>query len=163
MGKNQGSTLDVGNLLDKEDIKALTDFVQIKRDIATYFDMELFTDKMKEIIEKSEVFEFRSRNAKKSINSKSPVFILKIKDNNIYNELLSYSDTKEQIDKVNKIIFKEILDNMSRFITECIMEEEKTSELFVDLPDDLKTFFITNIYSTKSNIEGNNIQISYFI
>jgi hypothetical protein len=141
---------------------------EIKRDITSYFDMDLFIDKMRSVIDSSEHFEFRSKMARNYIDKNIPTFIIKYKSDEIKNNLKKISGPEEevenkQVDYITDMISKDIISKFSVFITDCIKDSEKLNELFSDLPSDVKEFFISNIYTIRVNVKENNIYIIYFI
>ena len=159
--------VDTSTLLDKTDIDLLAKISQIQKDITSYFDMDLFIEHMRQIIDESKVFAFRSETAKKYIPSNKPVFILKIEESTLLTELgnIPDSDATEsyKVDIVTRNIVEEIIKKMSRFISDCIKDEDKLNELFTELPDGMKEFLISNIYTIRVNIKANMIYVIYFI
>lgn len=160
--------LDTSKFLNKEDIDAISRIGQIKRDITAYFDMDLFIDKVREVIDESKHFSFRSETAKRYIDKEKPLFILKYISDDVKQGLESFTGLPDeveskQVDFIADVISANIISKLSKFITACIKDSEKLNELFTDLPKDVKEFFISNIYTIRINVKENNIQILYFI
>lgn len=161
-------TLDTSKFLKQEDIEAISKIGQIKRDITAYFDMDLFINKVREIIDNSKHFDFRSDTARLYIEKDRPTFIIKYISDDIAKGLAEIGGSGEeqeskQVDFLADAISADIISKLSKFITECIKDSEKLDELFSGLPVDVKEFFISNIYTIRINVKENNIYILYFI
>jgi hypothetical protein len=161
-------SLDTSQYLNTEDIDMISKINQIKRDITSYFDMDLFIDKMRKIIDESEHFSFRSSTARLYIEKQMPTFIIKYISDDIKNKLDSYTGAPEeveskQVDFLADAISVDIVSKFSQFITDCIKDSDKLNELFSELPKDVKEFFISNIYTIRANVKDNNIYVIYFI
>jgi len=161
-------SLDTSKYLNKDDINMISKLNQIKRDITSYFDMDLFIEHMKKIIDESEYFDFRSKTARSFIEKDRPTFIIKYITEKVRKDLGSFDGLPEeienqQVDYIADLITNDIITKFSRFITDCITDSEKLNELFSGLPKDVKEFFISNIYTIRVNIKENNIYIIYFI
>jgi hypothetical protein len=161
-------SLNVTQYLDTEDINMISKINQIKRDITAYFDMDLFIDNMRKIIDESKHFDFRSKTSRNFIEKDKPTFIVKYISDEVVNELNSFKGLPEevedkQVDYIADLISIDIISKFSRFITDCITDSEKLNDLFSELPKDVKEFFISNIYTIRVNVKENNIYIIYFI
>jgi hypothetical protein len=163
MENNQNRPLDTSSYLNQGDIDAISRLTQIKRDITSYFDMDLFIGKMREIIDESAHFEFRSDNARKFIEKDRPVFIIKYTSETITNGLKQFDSEDKRVDFITDAISADIIAKFSRFITDCIRDSDKLNELFSEVPKDITEFFISNIYTIRADIDNNNIYILYFI
>jgi hypothetical protein len=162
------TTLDTSKFLKQEDIEAISKIGQIKRDITAYFDMDLFINKVREIIDNSKHFSFRSETARLYIEKDRPTFIIKYISDDIQTGLNNIDGVGEeleskQVDYLADAISADIISKLSKFITGCIKDSEKLDELFSGLPVDVKEFFISNIYTIRINVKENNIYILYFI
>lgn len=146
------------NLLNKEEIKQLKNALEIKRDIISYLNMESFIDKTRDIIDNSETFEFRNSSSRLYIDKRQPVFVLKLKDENALREMVKRRDARDEVAKLLQI---EIIQNISRLLTDCIKDDK--SDLFLGIPDEIKEFVISNIYVIRCNIQENNIQLFFFV
>ena len=149
----------VNNLLDNEEREQLKKALELKRDIISYLNMATFIAKTRDIIDKSECFEFRSIASKLYIDERQPVFILKLKDVNIAQELAKLGEKGR--DEVTKMLQYEIIRNISKLLTDCIRDDK--SDLFVGIPEEITEFIITNIYVVRANLKDNNIQIYFFV
>jgi hypothetical protein len=161
-------SLDTSKFLNEEDINLISKINQIKRDITSYFDMDLFINNMRKIIDESTHFAFRSSTARLYIEKEKPTFILKYTSDSIKQKLESFDGLPEQVesqqvDFITDAISVDIVSKFSKFITECIKDSDKLNELFSGLPKDVKEFFISNIYTIRVNVKENNIYVIYFI
>jgi len=161
--------IDTDDLLDESDRDMIAKINAIKRDITSYFDMELFVDKIRKIIDSSDVFTFKNESNRKFIEPQKPRFVIKFKNQKDLNEVLSNKtyDTTETVkirtDITVKAVVSEIINKFSREITDCIKDQNKIDELFKDLPKGLDKIIIGNIYTINCDIENNTIHIIYFI
>ena len=101
----------ITNSLNEDEIKKISEVLKLKKDIMSYLNMGEFIENAKNIIDNSSIFEFRSRVARNYIDKKNPSFVLKIKDIDILNEMLSYSDPRKE---VNKLLQKDIISKISK-------------------------------------------------
>jgi hypothetical protein len=157
------TNLDTSDLLNEQDITNLTAISEIKRDITSYFDMDLFIKKMSELINDSKHFEFRSLTAKKFIDKEKPIFILRHISDDIQKELNGLHTKDEKISFITSVVNTNIISKMSVFITDCIRDEKKLNDLFKDFPKGTAHFFVSSIYFVRVDVEKNNIQLQYFI
>lgn len=146
------------NLLNNEEIEQLKKALELKRDIISYLNMESFIDNTRNIIDESETFDFRNSSSRLYIDKRQPVFILKLKDENTLKDMIKRKDAR---DEVSKLLQVEIIQNISRLLTDCIKDEQ--SDLFSGIPEDIKEFVISNIYVIRCNIQENNIQLFFFV
>jgi hypothetical protein len=160
---NQNSTLDTTSYLNQGDIEAISKLSNIKKDITSYFDMDLLIGKMRDIIDESKHFDFRSENARKFIDKEQPAFILKYISEEIKTGLEQYRDVSDQVDFVTSAVAGDVIAKFSRFVTDCIKDSSKLNDLFSELPKDLTEFFISNIYTVRVSVKENNIHVLYFI
>jgi hypothetical protein len=159
--------LDTSQFLNQEDISMISKLTQIKRDITTYFDMDLFINNMRKVIDESSYFTFRSETSRRFIEKNQPTFILKYSDEVrvILGNVNGVSEEVEskQVDQVTQLIAQDIIAKFSQFVTSCIKDSDKLNDLFTGLPTGTKEFFISNIYTIRVNVRENNIYILYFI
>ena len=148
----------VTNSLNEDEIKKISEVLKLKKDIMSYLNMEEFIESAKNIIDSSSIFEFRSKVARNYIDKKNPSFVLKIKDIDILNEMLSYSDPRKE---VNKLLQKDIISKISKLLTDNINNSK--NRLFEQFPKEITEFILSNIYVIRSNIQENNIQVYFFV
>ena len=146
------------NKLNDKEMTQLKKALEVKRDIISYLNMEVFIDKVRTIINSSLNFEFRSITSKLYIDTRQPIFVLKLKDEKIYNEISKLSNP---IDAVNDLLRVEIIQKISTLLTDCI--NDTASDLFEGITEELKEFVISNIYVIRANIKENNIQLFFFM
>lgn len=146
------------NLLNKEEVEQLKNALELKKNIISYLNMDSFIEHTRDVIEKSENFAFRSIASKLYIDKKQPVFVLKLKDESLLTEI---KKSTNPIDRVSKLLQMEIIQNISKLLTDCIKEE--SNNIFEGIPKEITEFVISNIYVIRSNIKDNNIQLFFFI
>lgn len=168
--KNEINNLNSDNLLNNKDINIISNINKIKKDITSYFDMNLFIEKFRNIIDNSKYFEFRSNNSRKFIEPDKPRFIIRFKNDKDFYKKIKEINGKDNIDTVNKrvnfitnIVRTDIINKFSSEVTLCIKDKNKVHNLFKDLPDGLENIIIGNIFTILVDIKHNNIQILYFI
>jgi|GEM_PF-2716516 len=154
----------LGNLITQEDVNAINTLQKVKKDIMRYIDMELFIDKVRDIIRNSDNFDFRSERVARFIDPEKPVFVLKsplleVSGKNANN--INYLDYLT--DEITDVVANEIITKISDVITTCIKDTDGMDSLFKDVPDDIKVFYLTNIYTIRISPSSNNINIQYFI
>ena len=154
---------DSAKYIDKKDADILGTINTIKKDITSYFDIEKFIDKLRVIIDDCPDFEFRSVTAKKFIRTDKPTFVLKMNKELLEKLKNSNLDLSKKVDKVSQVIAAEIISEISVFITDCLIDSDKSKDLFTSLPEKAAIFLISNIYTIRCNINANNVQIIYFI
>ena len=155
---------EIDKILKNDDYDKLNDMVKIKKTLKSCMDMDKFVNKMVELIDTSENFDFRSQRSKKFIDRNDPIFILKCEtidltkvDNGNLKEVNNITDF------VTAKLNDELLVHVNNFITECIIDKEKFDSLFKDLPEEFATTFLTNIYVVRLSLSENSIILKYFI
>jgi len=153
-------------LLNQDDIKVLSGISAIKRDITSYFNMDLFVEKMREVIKQSKNFKFRSTTAELYIEKERPTFILKYVEGEVADglaELVSNGASNDaQIDYILNHVNTEIIKEFSKFALECVLDNDKTTQLFDEVPE-LKSLLLSTMYTVRISVEDNNINVLYFI
>lgn len=148
----------IQNSLNEEEINKIKEVLRLKKDIMSYLNMGEFINQARDIIDNSNIFEFRSKVARNYIDKKNPSFTLRIKDENIHQEMLTYKDPRNE---VNKLLQKDIIGKISKLLTDSI--NNSNNKLFDSVPKDITEFILSNIYVIRSNIKENNIQIYFFV
>ena len=146
------------NSLNEEETKQVAEILKLKKDIMSYINMNDFIEETRKIIDKSSVFEFRSKVARLYIDKKNPSFTLRIKDDLIIQNLLKEKDPR---DGANKLLQKEIINNISQLLTQSL--NNSNNKVFDEFPKELTNFILSNIYIIRSNIKDNNIQVFFFV
>lgn len=148
--------LSYENFLSDEEIEKIKKIMRKKRDIMSYLDINALIDGTREIIAKSDIFDFRSSVAKLYIDKNQPVFTLKIKDEKLYQEVMEDPSPR---DRIAKLLETDIIRHISELLTDSL---DNNSELFKDVPEELTKLILTNIYVIWSSPEDNNIQLKFF-
>ena len=153
-------------LTEQEDLENLNKFVSYRNNLMYSIGIDNFINKMREIIDQSEYFEFRSLKSRTYINKERPIFILKIK--NDYNKKFegkNFSDTKvadEITSEITELLQKSIIDRMSEFIINHINTNEELKKIFESFDSTLKNLCATNIFGIRNSIMDNMIYLEYF-
>lgn len=146
------------NSLSEKETKQVAEILKLKKDIMSYINMNDFIEETRKIIDNSSIFEFRSKVARMYIDKKNPSFALRIKDDLLLQNLLKEKDPR---DRANKLLQKEIINNISKLLTESL--DKSNNKVFNEFPKELSNFILSNIYIIRSNIKDNNIQIFFFV
>lgn len=148
------------NLLSNDERDELKKALEIKRDLMSYLNITTFIDKVRDIIDQSEQFDFRSKISRLYIDERQPSFTLKIKDDETYKQLLN-GDEKDSRNEVSKMLQTDVIKNISKLLTDCLDNED--SDLFEGISEEIKEFVIANIYVVRTNLKDNNIQLYFFV
>lgn len=142
------------------------EYMNVHKNLKNCIDMDKFINKIISIIDKSENFEFRSERAKKHINKNNPIFILSTnlldKNNNKKMNNLSRIEIDKFTDKVTKVLQKQIIQKISKFLTDCITNKEDFDKLFKDLTYHDAETLLTSIYIIRLSVKDNCIYLSLF-
>jgi hypothetical protein len=150
MGENK--LIETADLLTEEDEKLLAQIQYIKQNILNFIKPQEMVDKIKEIIESSSLFDFKSKRNSKYISTTKPLFILTLdkalaESSKKYN--FSYKDGEDVDGR------KELVSDYN-FINECIHQEitSKYSDFLIKkLTDDDEFINVLN----ENNIDGEGI------
>lgn len=140
---------------------------KVKKTLMSCIDIKKVINETRKIIDESNSFNFRSERAKKFIDPKNPVFILKtdmIPSNEKEVKKLISNDSlvSDLTDKITEQVNTEIASKITTFITESALDKEKFDELFKDLPDELTDAFLTNIFIIRLSIQDNSVLFKIF-
>lgn len=72
--------MELNQTLSTDEKQELLEILTFKNNLLAYIGMDNFIDEIRNIINDSKSFEFRSANAEKFIKATKPIFILKLKD-----------------------------------------------------------------------------------
>ena len=153
------------NLLTTEEIEAVKKLYESKRNILSYLNMDEFINKVSDLIDQSDTFSFRSSTSKYTINKVRPVFVMKIIDEKLLNQMLEIEKTDDTgemktLDALTVVLNEKIIKEISKILTDQFSEHDE--ELFVDVPESLKKFIISSIFSIRFSVKDNNIQLMCF-
>lgn len=158
---------------DEKDVRDLQLLMRIKNNIMNYVDVENTIDIIRDVIKKSENFNFRSQQAEKFIDPKKPVFVIKLDSNELKAENQNsfkgsdedyQNHIKNYEDEVAEKLDREVLSHIGSAIFESIKEDTELDRLMKDGELEMKDLMITNIYVYRlSDPYTNTINLSLFI
>lgn len=143
---------------DNTSYERASEFINIRKNLQACIDMEKFIDRMKEIINNSKSFSFRSDRAERYIDKKNPIFILKSKNLPEDIQKKSMSEIDRITDKIKNVLQKEIINSASNALRECINVEDY-GKVFKE--EDTITL-LTSIYIMRLSTIDNCIYLSWF-
>jgi len=150
---------------NEEDIEILNKFITYRNNLMYSIGIDNFINKMREIIDNSKYFQFRSDNSRKFINKERPIFILKVK--NEYNKEFegknfnNESVADEITSTVTRWLQDDIIKNMSSFIQDHIANNEDLKLVFDSFDSNLKNLCASNIFGIRNSIKDNMIYLEY--
>lgn len=153
-------------ITEEKDIEDLKKFITYKNNLMHSIGINNFINKMKEIIDNSKHFEFRSLKSKMYINKDRPIFILKIKDEynkKIIEENFDDLNVADKItSKITDFIKEDIIFKVSKFIMDCIQNDKELKECFDSFDETLKDLCASNVFGIRNSIKDNIIYLEYF-
>ena len=153
-------------LTEEEDLENLNKFITYRNNLMYSIGIDNFINKMREIIDESEYFEFRSLKSRNYINKEKPIFVLKVKSN--YNKKFegkNFSDNRvadEITSEITELLRKSIINKISEFIINHIQNDESLKKIFDSFDSNLKNLCATNIFGIRNSIADNMIYLEYF-
>lgn len=155
---------EMDRILKMEDYDKMGDMSKIKKSLKSCMDMDLLVRETSRIIDESKSFKFRSERSKKFIDRNDPTFILVCEaidfnriDKNSINEVNNLTN------KVTDLIKSEIINNISDFITNSVIDKDKFNDLFKNLPEEFASTLISNIFIIRLSVTDNTVIFKYFI
>lgn len=152
-------------VISQDDIDSINEINKLKKDIMYYLDMDEFIKVMGDLIKKSKSFEFRSERDFRLINKEQPCFILKSSTLlNVEKSMIGDSNYLNNVtETISNSVSEEIISEMSNYLTKSLKDNDDINKLFIDIPEDIKSLYLTNIYTIRINPIDNIISILYFI
>ena len=142
--------------------RTISEYMTIKKHIKACFNMEKFVDIMKECIDNSESFEFSSTRARKFVDIKKPIFILKAKEMaNVNTGMMNDEELDNLLSKISRKLTEEIITPIGNRMMDTLSDPEKYKEL-IDINRDLVNLCITNIYKVRIDKRRGMVQLEYF-
>lgn len=154
------------NLVHEEDLKQLLDVMAIRSNLMAYIGIENLINEIKDVIDNSETFEFRSLNAKKFIDKNKPTFVIKVNPNKIEYFLNKYKDKdiEKYINEISSLVGNEIISESSKIINKFIDGNDELVDLLKEYDTSITDLVLSNIYSIKvGNISDNIIYLQIII
>ncbi|QDJ97757.1 hypothetical protein PALS2_132 [Staphylococcus phage PALS_2] len=158
---------------EEKDIRDLQLIMRIRNNIMNYIDLENTVDIIRDTINKSENFKFRSEAAEKHIDVKKPTFVIKLDDEDLHaKNKQSFQGSnddyeiylREYEEDVADKLDKEVLKYIGPAIFDSIKEDTELDELMKNNKIEMKDLMITNIYVYKlSDPYTNAINLSLFV
>ena len=142
--------------------QTISEYMTIKKHIKACFNMEKFVDIMKECIDAAENFDFSSVRARKFIDTKKPIFILKtdILDG-VDTNTVGDNELNDLLNQVSRALTDQVINPISKRMMETLMDPKKYNEL-VEVNRDLVNLCITNIYKVRIDKRRGMVQLEYF-
>lgn len=154
------------NLVHEEDLKQLLDVMAIRSNLMAYIGIENLINEIKDVIDNSETFEFRSLNARKFIDKNKPTFVIKVTPSKIEYFLNKYKDKdiEKYINEISSLVGNEIISESSKIINKFIDGNDELVNLLKEYDTSITDLVLSNIYSIKvGNISDNIIYLQIII
>ena len=165
--KIQGTT----DLLNDEDEKLLRFIQTVKNNIGVLIGRDKLINKMREIINNSEHFSFRSKRNEKLISLSKPLFVLKFDINQLSNDLNhQFNDLNKDTVLIQRLVQHEITSVFSQFLSEQMRNKELLKELIekyqIDMSENdlmLLSFITASIFSINVDLKTKLVYLEYVI
>lgn len=156
---------------EEKDVRDLQLLMRIRNNIMNYVDVENTIDIISKVINDSENFSFRSKQAEKFIDPKKPVFVIKLDSNDLQfknKQSIQEGNRDQHIQQyendVAEKLDKEVLSHIGSAIFESIKEDTELDRLMKENDLKMNDLMVTNIYVYKlSDPYTNTINLSLFI
>ena len=170
------NSLESLNLMSMNDRELFIIAERVKESIANFIDRKVMIQKIRELIDNSEVIEFYSQRTRKYISLTRPVFIVRVNESEFkkkYNRELT--ETNEIYDLLNNIIFEDIIRNYTKFLLDIVRSDKFTTALRSKLKNmncqidpalledlsELSEFAVSSSFQTLMKLDTNMIHIVY--
>lgn len=165
--------IETTDYLNDEDEKLLQLIQIIKQNITSYIGKQNVVDKIKDIIENSEYFSFKSKRNAKYINLNKPLFIITANKEKITKDKnYTFKNSQDDYLILHNLIQDEITSKYSEFLsnkltTESINEiliNKKLSD--IEIKDDLNmlaSFVTASIFGINIELANNIIYIEFVL
>ena len=160
------------DILNEEDEKLLRFIQTFKNNINSLIGGELLIDKMRNIINNSEHFSFRSKRNEKLISLSKPLFVLTFDQNKISKELdYKFDNSNKDIIFLQKLIQQEITSIFSQFLSENIRDREFMKKILdkyniTNISEDeliLLSFVTASIFSINIDLKTKLVYLEFVI
>lgn len=160
------------DILNEEDEKLLRFIQTFKNNINSLIGGELLIDKMRNIINNSEHFSFRSKRNEKLISLSKPLFVLTFDQNKISKELdYKFDNSNKDIIFLQKLIQQEITSIFSQFLSEKIRDKEFMKKILdkyniTNISEDeliLLSFVTASIFSINIDLKTKLVYLEFVI
>jgi len=139
-------------LLNEEDYKLIDTVNFVRKHIMSYYDKGTLVEKIKKIINDSEVVNFRNSRSSEFIETRRPVFVLKVDEDSAFDKYETdefFNDTAE-INYYNDVLYNEIINEFSTFLMEAY--RELNNKAFEDINENelkMATGLLSSICGTR--------------
>jgi hypothetical protein len=166
---------DTTELLSDKDYEAINEIKKITHTIFYYIDKDLLLERIRNIVDESQIVNFRNERSKKFIDKNRPVLYLVVdKDLLIKNNQLPKFNTEDQeASFYSNIAFTEVLSKINAFINDCAHNNSDIQEflngrsLFKDLEKDgvlAKSSLFSSIFGIRiDRTNKNNVTVEMMI
>lgn len=156
---------DINLMPDKEDLENLKRLTSYKNNLMNSIGMDVFIDEVRNIIDNSKYFEFRSPMSKKFIDKDRPIFIIKMNDEmaSKYCKINKTDDKiiNKRVNEITETIKNCIIEKISNYLTNYIYNNQELKEYFESFNETMKNLFISSIYGIRVNLQDNIIYLEY--
>lgn len=156
---------DTSDILSEEDKRDINDIEEVKKVLSAYLDKNKLIKKFIEIIENSDIIDFKNERSKKFIDSRRPMFNLVIDFKKIQEKEkhpITFSSEADEVRFFSNILHDEILFKVTDYIQTSVHSDPDlesfilNKEIFKDYKDDkdgLKKILsiITTIFGLRFN------------
>jgi hypothetical protein len=161
--------MDSSMLMNEDDFKELEKLKKIKKQIMALFNDGILVEKLKELVNNSELVLFVSSREEKFLDKKFPVLKLKFNRSKIDKEFpkRNIKNDEEQCLFLSGIIFNEIITPFNTYLWDIIKQSADTKikeEYFIDNfeDDEVSKDFLTSMFGMKYDLQKLTVNIEYF-
>lgn len=154
---------DFSNIANKTDIDQLNDLMRLRKDLMTFIGTDNLIKYVTAVIDSTDKLEFRSDHARKYIDKKKPVFILKMKDLVINNKTKDESYLNQITDDITRYVNDNLITKIGDYFKNALETNEELKEAYDFLSEEIRHPSFINVYLLKVNPSDNYISLSYYI
>ena len=123
--------IDTSDMLNDEDYKLMKEVKEIKRHILSYLDVNILVDKIRSLIEESEVVNFRNARSAKFIDARRPIYAIiidKDKAMDKYPVKGGFTSEENEAQYWGQVVQDEVIDPFVTFLIQSIKGDESIQE-----------------------------------
>jgi len=164
---------EMSDFLENDDYKMMENITKVKKYILSIFKPEFMIEKIKENINKSELFSFSSSRSEKFINVQKPNFILTYnyeKCLEVYPKKIS--SMTDEVDFVVECVYQEVIRPFSSYLLDALTnrteDDRNKDEIFKEISDleellEIGTIIFSSIFGMKVEIQNKIMHLEYII
>lgn len=170
--------------MSEEDLLLLSQIERVKRNIVRFINPETIVDKIRELIEESDEFDFKNKRNSKYISVKKPLFILSFDFKNCshrftYNEgeeVDGRSDLGGDYDYITERLHRTVTSKMSDFIVKKLTKSDEFAKVLREnginpdmkkrpgsQPPMIMNFLTAAIFGITIDLKNNTIYLEYVV